>query len=217
MGKRPVLPHRTLRFRVAMNISVSLQAPVRQAGTQTPFSPEITGPIELPLPPCTPWLLQFVTGQSHCPLCTVTALLPGGFGRATKDLCPCQKLSAQCNPSPLSHRAGLPCLGWKHSPVTAPHKPKPVPLPSTGSFCPYPLLQASGEQWLLWGTFNFGEFYPDLLKGWVWVSARLCPQSLYATFPTEILQDHLNIRVSNSQVYSCLQEARNLADWSHFT
>lgn len=46
---------------------------------------------------------------------------------------------------------------------------------------------------------------------------ELCPQYLCRTFATWIVQDYLNIRLSNFQVYSCPQEARNLADRSDLT
>lgn len=146
MGKRPVLPHRTLRFQVGM-YSLSVPIGTYQAGTQTPFFPwrsrDQTSFLFLLQHP---WLLRFVTGQTCCPLCTVRVLLPGEFGTATKDLCPCQKLSTQCNPSPLSQSwvsvAGLETLPqWLQ-----PTDPNSVPLPNRRSFFPYQVLQVGGDR-----------------------------------------------------------------------
>lgn len=92
-----------------------------------------------------PLLLRFVTGQSRCPLHTVTALLLGEFGRATKDLCSCQDLGAQCNPSPLSHTVGFPWLGQKHSPTTA-----TLPPSSHSEYCG--TEETEGSQSLLFGA-----------------------------------------------------------------
>lgn len=46
---------------------------------------------------------------------------------------------------------------------------------------------------------------------------ELWPQSLCRIFATWIWEDHLNIRLSNFQVYACPQEARNLVYRSDLT
>lgn len=163
-------------------------------------------------------LLRFVTGQRHCPLCTVTVLLLGEIWHGHKGPLFVPEVGHTMQSFPLVTQswvsiAGLETLPDDCNPQTQTPSPSPTRDPSSLQYVTWE--EKTGEQSPLFGALIPANPNLTCSKDGSEGLPELCPQCLCRTLVTWILQDHLNRRLSNFQVYSCPQEARNLADRSN--
>lgn len=193
--------------------------PVRQANKYIlPLG--ITGPNELPLPPAAPTAAAICHRAEPLPSVHSNSFAIGRIWHSHKGPLFVPEVGHTMQSFPLVTQSWVSTAGLETFPD--------ICNPQTQALSPSPTGHPSFHV-KYWGTEETREQSP-LLGALIPANSNLtcskvesegvlelCPQSLCRTFATWILQDHLNIRLSNFQVYSFPQEARNLADRSDLT
>lgn len=220
MGKRPVLPHRTLRFQVGMyNLSVPMGT--YQAGTQTPFFPwRSRDQMSFLFLPAAPVAAAICHRAEPLPSVHSNSFAAGRIWHGHKGPLSVPEVEHTMQSFPLVTQLGFRSRVRNTPPMTVTHKPKHCPPPQHEILLP---ISCAAGQWrqgsgrCFWEPLILVTSTQTCCKDESERVPELSPLSPCTTFSTWTLQDHLNVRLSNFQVCSCLQEARNLADTSDFT
>lgn len=168
------MPPRTLRFQVDMNSWSVPTGTLRQAHKRH-FPLEITGSNELPLPPCSTLAAAICHRAESLPSVHSNSFAAGRIWHSHKGPLSVPEVEHTMQSFPLVTQSRVPIAGLETLPQwLQPTNPNTVPPSPTWDPSSHikALSVEIGEHSQLLGAFNSGDLYPDLLQGWVWVSAR---------------------------------------------